>query len=225
MKTLTLIYEISNDLAKALFVSGQDSEVRRMVTFDAEKLSEATRAEWAKRFGLKAEGHLGLFRVINGEIYGDGSTGGQAPAVDFMYYSHDFLALDRVLRQDSDEDLAYVLAQMSKNEAETHEQREQQLVKWHAAKELYARKKEIEAEEKARREEIEKPIRREYNSKIEKLEARINKLAGYLRDLIQVSGNHELQVAGLIGDQAGEDQEPEITDEQQEALETAGLDC
>jgi hypothetical protein len=224
MKTLTLTYEINQDLAKALFVAGKDDEIRRTVTFNAEKLTEATRAEWAKRFGLKSERNVGFYSVSNGEVYSDGSVDSEAPVVEYMRFSTDFLQLDRVLRQDSDEDLAYVLAAMARDEAETHEQREQQLVKWHAAKEMRERQKVIEAEEKARREEVEKPIRREYNEKIEKLEARINKLAGYLEKLIIVSGEKELEVAGLIAGRVGEDQE-EVTAEQQEALETAGLDC
>jgi len=58
-------------------------------------------------------------------------------------------------------------------------------------------------------------------------EERIDKLSKYLEALIKASANEALEEAGLIQKRVGygEDEEPELTAEQQEALQTTGLDC
>jgi hypothetical protein len=223
MKTLELTYEITEDLAKALFVAGKDDGIRRRATFNAEKLSETTRAEWAKRFGLDDNGKVHFFSVAYGVIYPDGSVDERQPTMAEGY--NDFLALDRILQEDNDEDLAWVLTQIAKDEAETHEEWEQKLVKWQNAKELYETKKQADAKERQNREEIEAPIRQEYNEKNEKLKSRNRELAGFLEKLIRASNAPTLERAGLVRAQADEDQEAELEPEQQEALETCGLDC
>jgi hypothetical protein len=98
-----------------------------------------------------------------------------------------------------------------------------------------------EAEEKQRREFARKQAHEllaedfaELNAEIKRLEERldekdnrISRLAGYLEALIKASDEDALEQAGLIEKRVGygEDEEPELTAEQQEALETAGLDC
>jgi len=64
----------------------------------------------------------------------------------------------------------------------------------------------------------------ELNARVERKEARISNLEDYLRRLIMQATEPILERAGLIKSQT-EESEEEPTPEQQEALETAGLDC
>ena len=54
---------------------------------------------------------------------------------------------------------------------------------------------------------------------------RRGKLATWLEKLIKTSDEHALERAGLINPQSETTEEEELTNEQQEALQTCGLDC
>lgn len=62
-------------------------------------------------------------------------------------------------------------------------------------------------------------------SKIKRKEDRISDLEGYLHKLIMAASEPALQRAGLVKPQDEAEEEEEPTPEQQEALETTGLDC
>lgn len=95
-----------------------------------------------------------------------------------------------------------------------------------------------EAEEKQRREFAKKQARElladefkvaQYNldelgNRLKKRDERISKVEGFLRKLILRASDQALLAAGLVESQAEEEGEEELSQEQQEALRTAGLD-
>jgi len=74
--------------------------------------------------------------------------------------------------------------------------------------------------------ELEQKIDR-LNEAVERRDKRIEQLASVLRQLIRKANDEVLEAVGLYNpSDGGEDQEePELTEAQQEALETLGLDC
>jgi hypothetical protein len=198
-------------------VNGEDYRPERIVEFSIQDLDEEARKAWLQLYGTTDNERLHSYRIREGQIYEDGSVDKHEPYID--WFTNDWLEQDAVLTPETVGDAVLkALEAYRKVEAELAEYKP----KWAEARAKYEKKleeRQKQEQAKAEAEELMQPT-------IEKLEKRISQLEGYLKALIKASANEALEEAGLIAKRVGygEDDE-ELTAEQQEALETADLDC
>jgi len=206
-----LKYHLSEKAVKQLFLDAKDYSVERSVEFSFSTLTPIARQAWFNLYGTRDYADLKIYTVIHGEVYSDGSTESCPPEANTKW---DWLEQDTILMPDTVSG-AILQALVSKREAEA--EAAHRLPAWQEAHERY---QQAQAEAKKQAEAVKEA------QTIEKLEKRISALEGYLEALIKASDSKTLQKAGLVRGVGEGGEEPEgVTPEQQEALETVGLDC
>jgi hypothetical protein len=214
VKDMKLEYCLSDKAIKQLFLACEDYSRRRVVELQLADLTQEAREAWLELYGINDYAELKAYAVFHGEIYSGGSVESTPPQASTNY----FYLQDEILTPQTVSN-AVLQALVSKRQAEAEAKK--RLPEWEEARKQYEQRraeetKEAEAIQKA--EELMQPT-------IEKLEKRISELEGYLRTLIRLSDSETLEKAGLVHGVGEEAEEPELTPEQQEALETCGLDC
>jgi len=215
VNTLKIVYHLSKKAVKQLFLDGENYNEQRSVEFQLSDLTTQARAAWLELFRTSEYADLKAYTVIHGEIYSDGSVERNPPEANTMW---DWLVQDTILTPQTVSN-AILQALTLKREAEAEAAR--RFPAWQEASKRYEqaqKEREKQAEAVREAEKLMQPT-------VDKLKKRISELEGYLEALIKASDSETLEKAGLVHGVGEEAEEPELEPEQQEALETVGLDC
>jgi len=214
---LEIRYVISEKLEETLFIQGVHEGRQRKVTFNVGDLTEDARKAYYTMFGASGSENLTKFYMADGKLWGDGSVSSDPPRI--AHSGSDDFESDTLL---TPENVSDTILTLYKQYQEIVAKCKEQLAIWQPAHEAYEAEKAKRDEERARQEAEDK--KRREAEKVERLETRVKELRGYLTALIKVCDTITLERAGLVHGSEQEEEE-ELTEWQQEALETCGLDC